>query len=257
MKSTYKKEVKSALQRQVKTSVEILTEKDIEHLPLHVQRYLRVVGAMGKPKVRNVMVRASGQIKSNPADSSYMNFCSEQYNIFDSPFRAFYIKAKKMGIPAIGLHLYKDTTAVMIIKVAGIFKVADARGPEMDKGETVTVFNDMCFMAPASLINSNIQWEVIDSLHVKAYFTNGTIKISAELTFDNEGKLVDFISYDRYESADGKVYRNYPWRTPVKEYGYFNGYCLPSKAEAIWVKPDGDFCYGVFNLEEIRYNQSL
>lgn len=254
MKSTYNKEVKLAFQKQGNTSSEILSEKDIEHLPDKIQQYLHFVRAIGKPKVRNVMVRASGQIKSNPADSNYMNFHSEQYNFFDSPFRAFYIKAKKMGIPAIGLHLYKDFTAVMIIKIAGLFKIADARGQEMNKGETVTVFNDMCFMAPASLISPGIQWEVMDSLHVKAYFTNGTIKISAELIFDNEGKLVDFISYDRYESADGKVYRNYPWRTPVKEYSLFNGYYLPSKAEAIWVKPEGDFCYGKFNLEGIEYN---
>lgn len=257
MKSTYIKEVNSAFQKRGNVSSEILTEKDIEHLPTQVQRYLRFVGALGKPKVYNVMVRAAGQIKSNPGDSSYMNFRSEQYNFIDTPFRAFYIKAKKFGIPVTGLHLYKDITAIMIIKIARLFKVADARGPEMDKGETVTVFNDMCFMAPASLISPNIQWEVMDPLNVKAFFTNGSIKISAELTFDNDGKLVDFISYDRYESADGKTYRNYPWRTPVKEYSLFNGYHLPSKAEAIWVKPDGDFCYGVFNLVEINYNNSL
>jgi len=74
------------------------------------------------------------------------------------------------------------------------------------------------------------------------------------LKFDNEGKLIDFISYDRFETADGKVYRNYPWRTPVREYGWFNGLHLPSKADLIWDRQDGDFCYGMFNLEEIRYN---
>lgn len=257
MKSTYRKEVESALQKLNRNREEILTENDIQKLPIPVQKYLHFVGVVGKPKVKSVMVKATGQIKSNPDDSQYMNFASEQYNIFDKPFRAFYIKARKMGIPAIGLHLYKDITARMIIKIAGLFKVADARGPEMDKGETVTVFNDMCFMAPACLIDPNIEWELIDQLTVKACFTNGSVKISAVLTFDEEGKLIDFISNDRYESADGKIYRNYPWRTPVKEYGFFNGYHLPAKAEAIWVKPEGDFCYGIFNLNQIQYNVTV
>jgi hypothetical protein len=254
MKSTFRKEVKSALHNLKVNPDDILTEIDIQKLPIQVQKYLKFVGVIGKPKVKSVMVKATGQIKSNPLDLHYMNFASEQYNAFDKPFRAFYIKAKKMGVPAIGLHLYKEVTAVMIIKIAGLFKIADARGNEMDKGETVTVFNDMCFMAPASLVDSNIEWEVMDQFRVKAFFTNGSVKISAVLTFDEEGKLIDFISNDRYETADGKVYRNYPWRTPVKEYGFFNGFHLPAKAEAIWVKPEGEFCYGIFNLNQILYN---
>jgi hypothetical protein len=146
---------------------------------------------------------------------------------------------------------------MMEIKIAGIFKVVDAKGPEMNQGETVTVLNDMCFMAPASLIDKNIHWEEIDPLHVKARYTNDIITVEAILTFDPDGRLVDFISNDRFETADGKNYKNYPWRTPVKEYGTFNGYRLPSKADVIWVYPGGEFCYGMFDLEEITYNKII
>jgi len=180
-----------------------------------------------------------------------MQFTSEQYNFFETPFRAFYIRAVKMGIPAVGLHLYKNETATMVIKLLNLFKVVNAKGPEMNQGETVTVLNDMCFMAPGSLISKNIKWETMETGQVKATFTNGKITVSAILTFDEEGKLVNFLSLDRFETADGKNYQNFPWETPVKAYRKFGDYYLPSKADVIYKRPEGDFCYLEFSLKEI------
>lgn len=252
-KKIYKKEVSSVLQSQMEIKSDLITDADLEGLPDLVRKYLYFTGSVGKPKIRNVFIRAKGKIRSGP-DDSWMSFISEQYNFFENPARFFYIKARKAGIPASGLHIYRDETASMQIKLAGLFKVVDARGPEMNQGETVTVLNDMCFMAPASLISKRIRWEEIDSQNVKAVFNNGKITVSAVLTFHYDGSLQDFISNDRFETVDGKVYRNYPWRTPVKEYGSFNGYRLPSKADVIYVRPAGEFCYGLFDLTEIRYN---
>ena len=253
MKKLYKSEVKAGLNRTSSMKPGLIMESDLQHLPPVVKKYLYYVGVVGKEKVFNVKVKFEGRIRSKQADS-WMTFTSEQYNFFDRPTRIFYINAHKMGIPAIGLHLYKDEKAIMVIKLAGLFKVVDAKGIEMNQGETVTVFNDMCFIAPATLIDTNIQWEIIDSLTVKARYTNGNITISATLFFNEEGKLVNFISNDRFETADGKTYKNYPWSTPVKEYKDFNGAKLASSASTIYHRPNGDFCYGEFVLKEIEYN---
>jgi hypothetical protein len=208
---------------------------------------------VGKEKISNVFLKASGKIRSSEK-SGWMQFTSEQSNFFSNPLRAFYIKAKKMGVPVNGLHLYKNETATMVIKMMNLFKVVDAKGPEMSQGETVTVLNDMCFMAPGSLVCHNIRWEYIDINQEKATFTNENITVNAILTFDKEGKLVNFLSYDRFETSDGKNYRNFPWETPVKEYRKFGDYYLPSKADVIYKHPEGDFCYLKFRLEEIKYN---
>jgi hypothetical protein len=253
MKKQYQNEVSDRLRKEADQSTHILTEKDIAHLPEPIKKYIRFTGFVGKEKIPNVFLKASGKIRSSEK-SGWMYFTSEQYNFFDQPFRAFYIKARKMGIPVNGLHLYKNATATMVIKLLNLFTVVDAKGPEMNQAETVTVLNDMCFMAPGSLINKNITWETMDASQVKATFTNGQITVSAILTFDEEGKLMNFLSYDRFETADGKIYINNPWETPVKEYKTVNGYRLPSKADVIYKRPDGDFCYLEFRLEEIKYN---
>ncbi len=49
------------------------------------------------------------------------------------------------------------TRATMKINVAYFFKVSDASGEKMNQSENVTLFNDMCLYAPATLIEWNIQ----------------------------------------------------------------------------------------------------
>jgi len=253
MKRTYKKAVLEALERTKSIKNETLTEEDIRHLPAIVQKYLHYTGSVGKEKVLNFRAEFTGGIRSKSSEE-FMPLKSVQYNFTDNPTRLFYIVAKKKGIPARGIHLYRDQTAIMLVKILGLFTVVDAKGKEMNQGETVTLFNDMCFMAPATLIDRNIEWQEVDALTVGAKFTNGNISIGAILYFNEEGELVNFLSNDRFETTDGKNYNNYPWLTPVTGYTNINGYRLPSGAKLIYKHPDEDLVYGEFTLKSIEYN---
>ena len=247
----YRKEVMRGLQRS--SELQVVQAEDIRHMPEPVQRYLVYTGAVGKPRPQNVRAAFAGHMKTK-MDGSWMDITSRQYNFFDDPKRVFYIESSMFGIPFDGLHLYAGPHATMQIRVASLFQVVDARGAEMDKGETVTLFNDMCFLAPASLIDAKISWESVDSLTVRARFTNAGNTITAVLFFNRTGELTDFSSEDRYQSADGKTYLNYRWSTPVKEYRDFQGCRLASSAEAIWHPPGGDLVYAKFDLIELEYN---
>ncbi len=55
----------------------------------------------------------------------------------------------------------------------------------------------MVVFAPQTLIYADIQWEVIDDLHVKAIFSHAGITIEAMLIFDEQGRIINFISHDR------------------------------------------------------------
>jgi hypothetical protein len=252
MKQTFKKESLTGLERTSKLPLEIVKESDLEHLPLIVQKYLSNVGVVGKEKVYNMRVVLEGRIRSNPGDS-WMKLTSKQYNFFDNPTRVFYIKATKVGFPALGLHLYKDEKASFVVKLLGLIKVVDASGEKLDQAETVTVFNDMCLLAPATLISEKIQWDEIDSLTVDAKFTNRNITIGARLFFNEAGELINFVSNDRFET-NGKEYNNYPWLTPVKKYNQISGYKLCAEVSTDYQRPDTTFSYGEFKVKEIEYN---
>ncbi|NOX87145.1 MAG: hypothetical protein GXO86_14510 [Chlorobi bacterium] len=94
----------------------------------------------------------------------------------------------------------------------------------------------------------------MDSLTVKAKYTNKSNVITALLYFNKKGELINFISNDRYQSADGKTYNNYKWSTPVRDYKGFAGRRIPAYGEAVWHTPEGYFSYASFHIKEIEYN---
>lgn len=244
MKKTYKKAVLEGLKRTNTIRGEVLTEEDTLHLPSIVNKYLHYTGSIGKEKVLNFRAEFDGGIRSKPGEE-FMALKSVQYNFTDVPTRVFYIVAKKKGIPAKGIHLYRDQKAIMLIKLLGLFTIVDSKGKEMDQGETVTLFNDMCFMAPASLIDPNIQWREIDKTTVEARYTNGNITISATLFFNEKGELVNFLSNDRYETLDGKTFNNYPWITPVTDYADINGHLLRCCKINLQISRSGFLLWGI------------
>ena len=246
--STFIKDVKSHLLKTNNIKTDLLTEADIQPLPFPVQKYMRYCGVVNKPKVKNVKIIFDGEMRDKGKD--FFKFNSVQYNFFDEPTRLFFMKAKMYGTTVPGYHCYQNATATMQIKLLGLFNVVNLKGTEMNKAETVTLFNDMCLMAPASLIDKRIEWTSSDSLSAKAIFTNGINKISATLYFNEQGQLINFISDDRY-AIDMKQYR---FSTPVKEYTQMNGRNMWKYGETIWHYPDGEFVYGKFTLKSIEYN---
>lgn len=227
-----------------------LTETDINLLPEPVKKYLRFTGSVGQPKVNNFKVEFTGRIRKNE-QSDWMPFTSEQYNFMQTPTRLFFMKAVMKSLPVAGYHCFKNGRASMDIRLFSMFKVQYQDGAEMDLSETVTFFNDMCCLAPATLIDKRIKWLATEGDKVKASFTNNNITISAWLYFSGEGALVNFISQDRY-AADAR--KQLPWATPLKDYQEVDGYKLMQNAETIYSYPDRDLCYGTFTLTRVKYN---
>lgn len=250
--NVFRKDVAANLQKSNALAAEVLSETDIQHLPPLVKRYLTYVGVVNKPKVKNVQILFEGKMRDKGKD--YFSFNSEQYNFFYEPTRLFFMKGKMSGIIVPGYHRYVNGTATMDIRLFGLFPVVQKSGDVMNKAETVTLFNDMCLLAPATLIDKRIQWQPSDSNSVKAVFTNRGITISAVLYFNSEGQLINFISTDRIAVSDMK---SYPFSTPVHAYKNINGFNLMSEGDAVWHYPEGDFVYGKFKLKDLKYNVVL
>jgi len=229
----------------------LLTNRDIQHLPLPVQRYLRYAGVLNREKVHNVKVIFTGQMREKGKD--WFQLRSIQYNFFEIPTRLFYMTGKIKGLTVPGYHAYKNGNASMQIKIFGMFPVVDLKDGSLNQAETVTFFNDMCLIAPASLIDNRIKWEEADSLSAKATFTCNGITISATLYFNEADQLVNFISDDRY-AITGKTAQKIRFSTPVHAYKTINGINICSNADVVWHYPEGEFVYGKFILETIEYN---
>jgi Family of unknown function (DUF6544) len=192
-----------------------VTEADLQPLPGPVRRYLRATGVVGEPRVWNYRLRFRGRIRSGP-DAAWMPFEARQQSFTDPPTRLFLMQARRAGLPVLAFHRLIGGRATMQVKIAGAIPIVDARGDVMDQSETVTLFNDMCLLAPATLLGPGITWQAVDERSTRARFTQGGHSISATLLFGEDA--------------------------------------LAAHGEARFLLPEGEFTYGEFDLQDVRYN---
>jgi len=251
-RAQFEREVSSGLARPL--DAPLVTEFDLASLPEPVRRYLSAAGVVGRPRVLNYRVRFRGRIRSAP-DSRWMPFEAIQQSFADQPTRLFLMHARMFGLPVEVFHRRIGGHATMQVKIGGAIPMVDARGEVMDRSEAVTLFNDMCLLAPATLLDARIAWEPVDARTARARFTDAAQTISATLLFGDDGLLTNFISDDRSRSSpDGKTFERLRFSTPTREYRDFGAARLASYGEARWTLPDGEFTYGEFELRNVAYN---
>jgi len=254
LRAQFARDVNEGLRRTA--SMPLLRDADIAALPPIVQRYIRVSGAVGQPRVQNFRAHFHGRIRSGPA-ARWMVFTGEQYNFFDAPSRLFYMDATMFGLPVKVLHRFVGPSATMRVKLLALFPLVNASGPIMDRAETVTLFNDLCVFAPGALISPNITWREIDARTVNATFTNLAHTVSAVLSFNAAGELIDFVADGRGAlSADGKSFVEMRWSTPLRDYRDFGVHRMASHGDGVWHAPAGDYSYLEFDIDDLEFNVS-
>jgi hypothetical protein len=173
----------------------LVTEADLAGLPALMQTYLRRVGVVGRPHVRNVRLTFNAQMRSGPS-AAWMPATATQYEFFDRPARLFYMTASRAGIPFAVLHRYVAGAATFQVRLAGLIPIVDKKGPGITHDETVTMMNDVVVMAPAAVLDLPFTFETVGPSTLRATFQNAGFLVAAHLTFDDAGDLVGFVSGD-------------------------------------------------------------
>ncbi|MBN8611385.1 MAG: hypothetical protein J0L92_12400 [Deltaproteobacteria bacterium] len=234
-------------------ATELLTSESIAGLPAPVRRYLERVGAIGQPRVASYRARWKGRIRSGP-DAPWMALSAEQHNVVEPAARLFSMDASMLGVPIDGLHRYVESGATMHVKALGAVTVAREGGDELTHAETVTLLNDMCVLAPSTLAGPNLVWEPgTDRDRARVAFTNAGHTVRAELVFDDDGDLVDFVSDDRARSEGGALTRK-RWSTPLGGYRRFGELRVAARGSALWHEAEGPYPY--IELELVEHHVS-
>lgn len=227
-----------------------VTEADLAALPPLMQTYLRRVGAVGRPRVRNLRVTFEAQMRG-AATAAWMPASATQYESFVAPSRLFFMKASRSGVPFDILHRYLDGAATFEVRVAGLIPVVDKSGPGITHDETVTMMNDVLVLAPAAVLDLPFSFEPLGERSLRATFRNAGYTVSADLTFDASGDLIGFVSSDRAHDREGGPAT---WSTPISGYAEVDGIRIGTLGDANWIDRTGEWTYGRFRITSIAYN---
>lgn len=248
----YRREVRSRLHAAARP--EPLAESAVSSLPAPLQRYLRVAGAMGQPRVHHFRAAWRGRIRGAARDP-WMPFTAEQYDFPGEPSRFFHMRARRAGLPVSVLHVFAEGAASMRVRLLSLFPITDAKGPELTRAETVTLFNDLCLLAPGALVGPAFTFEPIDAGSVHGTYTLGAHTVHATLHLNDRGELVDFVSEDRLmASPDGRTFTPCRWSTPVRDYRRYGDARASSRGAGLWHLPEGAFTYIELELLDLQIN---
>lgn len=229
-----------------------LSEADIDELPDPVQRWLRYSNVVGQERPRTVRLKQEGEIRLAP-DQAWMPFTAEQYYTTDPPSFIWQIDARMMSfLPIAGRDKLVDGHGQMNIEVLSLIPVVDASGPEMDQGTLLRYLNEIMWF-PAAAVSPYIEWETVDDNVARATMTYGGTSVEATFHFDDAGRLTNMIA-DRYQDAGDGEFKYLPWKTPIVDYGEFNGVRIPVAGEGVWEEDWGDFTYVRIRIVDIEYN---
>lgn len=227
---------------------QLIDEQAISGLPAPVQRYLRFMGAVGRPRDWSLRARFKARFRTAPGD--WLACEALLYDSRPQLSRVFYMQlALKKLLPVTVRDTYLGGHGRMRAKAFDLFEVAEGHGPELDVGELVTYLNDAILMAPSLLLGPETSWQEVDERSFDVTLNDGSLHVKARVWLDERGAPLDFSTTDRFfDQPDGQRVRT-EWRTPVSGWQDLNGRKLPTRAEAVWQLKTGPFSYADFSFD--------
>ncbi len=232
----------------------LVTAAMLQHLPEPAQRYLNFTGVVGKAWIDTVSIKYAGVFRLG-ADKPWMPIKAEQVYTTNPPGFHWKARLKMFGLwIAKGDDTYNAGHGHMFGKIAGLYTLFDARGPELDQAAMLRYLNEMTWF-PIALLSDYVTWQAVDDQSFDVTFTDNGKSVTARFMVDEQGRLTNFITR-RYRENKG-AYTLDTWTTPMTEWGRLAGLNLPIRGQAVWKLPAGDLPYADLKLTEIEYNRPI
>lgn len=233
----------------------VVTDADLAGLPDAVQRYMRFMGVVGRPRDWSFLARFVGRFRMRP-DADWATAEAWQYNSAVEIARVFVLRIRLAHlVPVVGRDTYVHGRGRMLVKLMNLVPVADGKGEEFDHSELITYLNDAILLAPSMLLGPAASWTAVDDRAFDVTLADAAQSVTARVFLDERGAPVDFHA-DRYATLPSGLTLA-RWRTPVTTWDTApSPRPLPGPAMAIYDLPDGPFPYieGRFVPGTVAYN---
>lgn len=232
---------------------ELFTENDFSHFPTAIQRYIKTCGYVGARKMSYLKMEYRNVDFSQGKDRPTLTIDYTQYNFINEPCRMALINSSMFGIPFEGYDYYQNGTGGMKGIIAKAITLFDQTGADMDKACLATFLAESLF-APTVLLQDYITFEEISDFEVRAIISYKGQTASGIFTFNEQYEMISFTTNDRAVAGTDGSMEYVPWSAICNNYQLSqNGIKYPTKFQAVWNYPDGDFVYFDGIISEVFY----
>lgn len=244
-------------ENQLRTNNEVFTKEDFSSLPVAIQKYIQNCGYIGTPKMSYLRMEYNNVDFSQGKNHPTLKIDYMQYNFINEPCRMALIDSSMFGIPFEGYDYYQNGTGGMKGVIAKAITLFDQTGVDIDKACLATFLAESLF-APTILLQDYITFEEISDFEVQATISYKEQKASGIFTFNEQYEMISFTTNDRAVAGTDGSMEYIPWSALCGDYQIsVNGIKYPSKFQAVWNYPDGDFiCFdGIISKVSYGYEE--
>ncbi|SCZ67932.1 DUF6920 family protein [Thiohalomonas denitrificans] len=228
--------------------------RELEGLPIPVQRYFRRVLNEEAPMVSGVRVRHRGTFDMGAKKAQWKPFTSDQYVVTRRP--GFDWNGRIGVMPGLSARVHDAYVAgegVLHAALLGLFTVVDLRGfRDVAEGELMRFFAEAAWYPTALLPSQGVRWEAVDAHSARGTLVDGEVVLTMLFRFDQEG-LIESVSANARSRRVGKRFVPTPWQGRFRDYAVRGDMRVPLQGEVAWLLPEGARPYWRGRIEEIRY----
>jgi hypothetical protein len=222
--------------------------RELEGLPVPVQRYFRAVLKDGQPIVVAATIEMAGTINLSATAEQWKPFTSHQRVVTavagSRPGFLWNARVQMFpGVPARVEDSYIAGQGQLIAKLLGLFTVATAQGGgELARGEFMRWFAEAVWYPTALLPSQGVRWQAVDSTSATATLDEGPITLTMLFRFDEAG-LVASVRAESRGAGVGKDMVMLPWECTFSNYQRQGGMLVPKTGVVAWMRPEGRQSY--------------
>lgn len=197
---------------------------------------------------RGTSIAQVGEMRLAP-DKPWMPFSAEQ-TISASETRFCWRARFKMAPLVTGMveDAFENGQGRLDAKLWGLFSLAHARGPAVDRAEAQRYLAELVWSPMALVCNPELRFGEAQDGRLRIWV--GDERTYVDLLFDEHGDVAGARTETR--SRDGEPQ---PWEGRFWDYQDFDGIRAPSRGEVWWDAPDGKFVYWRGTVTGLRWNE--
>jgi hypothetical protein len=247
------------LQTKIKTAQSPLTPKtydprELENLPVPVQRYFRNVLKEAQPLITATRVKHTGTFNMSETAEQWQPFKSTQRVITRRP--GFVWDARIQMAPAMPAFVHDAYVAgegVLRARLFGLITVMEQPStPELAQGELMRFFAEAVWYPTALLPSQGVVWEAINDTQARAILSDGATTVSLDFHFNEQG-VIDIVRAEgRYRDVGGEQVAT-PWQGRFWNYELRDGMLVPLSGEVEWLLEEGPHPYWRGHIQQVEY----
>ncbi len=232
----------------------IFDRRELDRVPVPVQRYFRAVLEDGQPIVAAVSVVHTGTFNMSETAERWKPFTSNQRVVTRRP--GFDWDGRVVMMPGLRVYVHDAYVAgegSLHAAVLGLVSMVNLRGTgEVARGELMRFFAEAAWYPTALLPSQGVIWDAVDEHSARATLKDRDVTLTLLFHFNEDG-LIDTVRAEARGRTVGGTVVPTPWHGRYWNYATRNGMRVPLDGEVAWLLPEGAKPYWRGRITALNY----